>query len=219
MKGIIVSCFDLSCTMLRPWTDAGYECHAVDIQHPAGRSIEGNITKWGMDVFEWENIFMREYESRIDEIKLACFFPPCTDLAVSGARWFAKKEADSPGTRERAMSLVYWSDKMGKRFGCPYFIENPVSVISSEWRKCDFSFHPYQFGGYKGGSGDGYTKKTCLWAGGGFILPRIQPIALDPKTKDRIWKMGPGPDRANLRSKTPEGFARAIFENYSVRNS
>jgi hypothetical protein len=211
---VVISCFDLTCTFLKPWSDAGYECHAVDIQHPTGKTVEGDITKWGMDVFEWEKMFFSELSHLIPRIVFAGFFPPCTDLAVSGARWFQSKEENSPGTRKRAMDLVYWSDKMGKTFKCPYFIENPVSVISSEWRKPNFSFNPFEYGGYEGGEGDGYTKKTCLWTGGGFTLPSKKPIALDPQTHDRIWKMGPSPERQNLRSKTPEGFARAVFETY-----
>lgn len=215
-KGIVISCFDLTCALLKPWARAGYECHAVDMQHPAKKSVEGNITKWGVDVHEWEKIFMEKYRDRLSYIMFAAFFPPCTDLAVSGARWFMSKEQDSPGTRQRAMDLVYWSDRMGRQFGCPYFIENPVSVISTEWRKPDYTFHPYEYGGYDNGKEDGYHKKTCLWTGGGFCLPQKKPIALDPMTADRIWKMPPSPERQNLRSKTPEGFAQAVFEQHSV---
>lgn len=214
-KGIVISCFDLTCALLKPWADAGYECHAVDIQHPKKRSSEGNITRWGMDVYKWEKKFMKKFKDRLPLIVFAAFFPPCTDLAVSGARWFASKETANPGTRQRAMDLVHWSDKMGKKLQCPYFIENPVSVISSEWRKPDHTFHPYEYGGYDGGVEDGYHKKTCLWTGGGFRLPLKRPIPLDPQTSERIWKCPPSPERQNLRSKTPEGFARAVFEEHS----
>lgn len=216
-KGIIISCFDLSCIFLKPWIEAGYECHAIDLQHPKGKTVEGNLTKWGMDVREWEESFFIHYPEKPEGLKkvlVAAFFPPCTDLAVSGARWFAQKEEKNPGTRKRAMDMVFWSDKMGKKLNCPYFIENPVSVISTEWRKSDYSFHPFEFGGYRGGENDGYTKKTCLWTGGGFRLPEKKVIPLDPKTAQRIWKMAPSPERQNLRSKTPEGFSRAIFEAY-----
>lgn len=56
-KGIVFSLFDLSGVLVKPWAEAGYECHIVDLQHPEKMTIEGNITKWGMDVFEWEKIF------------------------------------------------------------------------------------------------------------------------------------------------------------------
>ena len=210
---VVVSCFDLTGTMVKPWAEAGYECHIVDIQHPQKCATEGNVTKWGMDVYEWEPVFFSQHSDKVERVLFASFSPPCTDLAVSGARWFEQKESDNPGTRERAMSLVYWSDRMGKKFGCPYFIENPVSVISSEWRKPDCFFHPYEYGGYVGGSGDGYTKKTCLWTGGQFSLPPKKAIPLDKKTSERIWRMAPSAERQNLRSKTPLGFAQAVFES------
>lgn len=212
---VVISCFDLTGALVKPWADAGYECHIVDIQHKAGTTKEGKITKWGMDVYEWEKLFFRDHEDLVDRVAFAAFFPPCTDLAVSGARWFASKEAENPGTRQRAMDLVYWSNRIGKKLKCPFFIENPVSVISSEWRQPDFWFHPYQYGGYSGGAGDGYTKKTCLWTGNGFRLPSHSPIRLDPLSADRIWKMAPGPERQNERSKTPMGFAQAVFEEHS----
>lgn len=213
-QDVVISCFDVTCAMLKPWSDAGYECHAVDIQHPVGKTVEGNITKWGWDVFEWEKMFRAEHADLLPRIAFASFFPPCTDLAVSGARWFKLKEARNPGTRERAMSMVYWSDKMGRFFGAPYFIENPVSAISSEWRKPDYSFDPYEYGGYKDGETDGYKKKTCLWAGGGFKMPEKRPIALDPDQQGWILKLGPSAERRNLRSMTPKGFARAVFETH-----
>jgi hypothetical protein len=210
---IILSFFDRTGALVKPWADAGYECHIVDIQHPPGQSNEGNICRWGMDVYEWEKRVYPQFQNK--NIVFAAFFPPCTHLAVSGARWFQSKELASPGTRARAMDLVYWSDKIGKSLGCPYFIENPVSVISTEWRKPDFTFHPYEFGGYTGGSNDGYTKKTCLWTGGGFVLPQKKKIEIDANTGNRIHMMGPSSERANLRSETPKGFAQAIFEMYN----
>lgn len=215
-RGIVVSCFDFTGNMVQSWANAGYECHIVDIQHAPGQSREGNIVKWGMDVFQWEKTFFTDHSDLAKRVVFASFFPPCTDLAVSGARWFQEKEAKNPGTRKRAMDLVYWSKRIGEKLRCPYFVENPVSVISSEWRKPDFYIHPYQFGGYAGGKDDGYQKTTCLWVGGGFVLPIEKPIKLDPKIAQKIWRMPPSDDRRNLRSQTPKGFARAIFEKYGM---
>lgn len=201
--------------MVNPWADAGFECHIVDMQHPPGRTQEGNIVKWGMDVYAWEKIFFTEHADTVANVVLAAFFPPCTDLAVSGARWFHEKELKTPGTRELAMDLVYWSNRLGKRLKCPYFIENPISVISSEWRKPDYIFQPFWFGGYDGGENDGYKKTTCVWVGGGFKLPPRRQIELDPKIAEKIWRMPPSANRRNLRSQTPKGFSQAIFEHFS----
>lgn len=216
-KGIIISCFDKTGNMVKPWADAGYECHIVDIQHPDGKTVDGNITKWGMDVKTWEKTFFEENPDTTSHVVFANFFPPCTDLAVSGARWFAEKERKNPGTRKHAMDLVYWSDACGKRLKCPYFIENPVSVISSEWRKPDFTFHPYEYGGYTSRETDGYSKKTCLWTGGGFKMPEKKVVEIHPKLKNKIHYMSPGPERQNKRSATPMGFAQAVFNHYGKK--
>lgn len=215
-KNIVLSLFDLSGIFVQPWADAGYECHIVDIQHPAGVTKHNdNIYKWGMDVKEFAKQFADKYPEKLDNVCFAAFFPPCTDLAVSGARWFKDKEKKNPGTRERAMDLVYWSHEFGESLKCPYFIENPVSVISSEWRKPDFSFDPFEYGGYDNGEEDGYTKRTCLWTSKTFTLPIKKKIKLDAKKKNFIWNMAPSADRQNKRSVTPRGFAQAIYETYS----
>jgi hypothetical protein len=213
-KYIVVSCFDKTGNMVKPWLEKGYECHIIDLQHEKGKTVEGNLIKWGYDVKEWEEIFFKEYFDK-EKIIFASFFPPCTDLAVSGARWFEEKEKQNPGCRKRAMDLVHWSDECGKKLGCPYFIENPVSVISTEWRKPNFTFHPYEFGAYKDGENDGYTKKTCLWTNDKFKLPEKKPIECDPKIKNKIHFAPPSKDRQNIRSATPKGFAQAIFQMYS----
>ena len=203
--------------MIKRWAENGYECHIVDIQHKQGKTVEGNITKWGMDVKEWEEMFFKENPDIKEHVVFAAFFPPCTDLAVSGARWFKEKEQRNPGTRERAMGLVYWSRDCGERLGCPYMIENPVSVISSEWRKPDFSFHPYEYGGYTSEETDGYSKKTCLWTGGGFNIPKKKEVSKHPSLKNKIHFASPGPNRQNIRSETPMGFATAVFEMYNKK--
>jgi hypothetical protein len=146
---IMLSCFDRSTIMARPWADAGYTCYCVDVQHPPGESREGHIIKVGVDVRDW--LPPRE------PLAFAAFFPPCTDVAVSGARWFKDKGL---GALVNALQLFDWSVKMAEWSGCPYMIENPVSTVSTYWRKPDYTFHPYEYG-------DPWAKKTCLWTGGG----------------------------------------------------
>lgn len=196
--------FDYTAAAAKPWADAGYTCYCVDVQHEQGERREGNIIKVGADIHTW-------MPPRGD-IAFVAAFPPCTHLAVSGARWFKGKGlralADSISLFAKAADICEWS-------GAPYFIENPVSTISSYWRKPDYAFDPCDYAGYEDGHDDLYTKKTCLWAGGGFVMP--EPKRLDPSDGSRMHLMPPGPDRQNLRSATPAGFARAVFEaNHAV---
>lgn len=80
---IVVSCFDLTGNMVKPWADAGFTCFCVDIQHPKGETRQDNIIYVGADMREWLPPFR--------PVAFAAFFPPCTDVAVSGARWFKDK--------------------------------------------------------------------------------------------------------------------------------
>lgn len=147
-----MSLFDFSGNMVKPWAEAGYSCLCVDIQHK-GEETNGNITRVGADILE--------YLPPLSEYAAVFAFPPCTHLAVSGARWFAGKGlgalADSIRLFHRAAQICEWS-------GAPYLIENPISTISTYWRKPDYVFDPCDYG-------DPYTKKTCLWTGGGFMMP------------------------------------------------
>ena len=164
------------------------------------------------------------------DVRLILSFPSCTDLAISGARHFQAKAAANPSYRAEAMALVYMARDIGEAYGVPYAIENPVSVISSEWRKPNHIFQPCDFGGYLPEDDtspypdiiparDAYTKKTCLWTGNGFVMPEARPV--DPvKYQDRNglnysalhWKLGGKSLRTkNIRSATPRGFAKAVF--------
>ena len=89
-------------------------------------------------------------------------------------------------------------------------IENPANTLGSYWRTPDSTFHPNEFGGWPGGNGDDYRKRTCLWTGGGFRFPQKRPI--DAFRPLYIHNMPPANDRGDLRSITPHGFAKAVFE-------
>ena len=158
----VISCFDLTGNMVRPWAEAGYLCYCVDIQHPQGEKRQGNIIRVGADMRDWLPPFR--------PITFAAFFPPCTDVAVSGARWFRDKGLFA---LFQSIRLFYSSIRIAEWTRAPYLIENPVSTISTYWRKPDFTFDPCDYAGYPGGENDLYTKKTCLWTGGGFIMPPL----------------------------------------------
>lgn len=206
MKDIAVFLFDYTGVAAQPWLDAGYECWIVDIQHPpaydsGGVTDCGALKKVHADLSHtWMPPFDRS------RIAFVAAWPPCDHLAVSGARWFKgkglRKLSDSIALFATAAEFCEWS-------GAPYMIENPVSSISSYWRKPDCTFSPEQFTGFC--EEDNYTKKTCLWTGGGFVMPEPFQVPGLPAPDDRIHKCPPGADRKNIRSATPRGFAEAVF--------
>lgn len=199
MTPVALFLFDKTAAMAEPWAEAGIDCYCVDIQHPKGETRDGHIIRVGADIHRWVPPLGRP-------IVFAAAFVPCTDMAVSGARWFKGKGlyalADSIALFARAADLLEAS-------GAPYLIENPVSTISSYWRKPDHTFHPWMFADLA--PGDNYTKQTCLWTGGGFVMPAGLSEPLSPPD-NRIHYASPGEERANFRSATPRGFARAAFE-------
>jgi hypothetical protein len=201
-----VSLFDWSAVMLEPWRDAGYTCWAVDTRHPRGHTTrDDGIHLIGHDLSTpWLPPFDR------DDIAFVAAFPPCDHLAVSGARWFKGKGlralASSIELFATAAEFCEWAAESGAR----YMIENPVSTISTYWRKPDHAFSPHHYAGLF--PDDNYTKKTCLWSGGGFVLPEPVFATDGEPPDDRIHKMPPSADRAALRSLTPRGFARAVFD-------
>jgi len=125
--------------------------------------------------------------------------PPCTDLAVSGARHFAAKQAD--GRQERALDFVR------TLLAAPIpkiALENPVSIISSRVRKPYQIIQPWQFG-------HGETKATCFWLKG---LPKLLPTDIVDGREARVHRMAPGPNRWKERSRTFEGIAAAMAEQW-----
>lgn len=127
-------------------------------------------------------------------------FPPCTDLAVSGARHFKAKQADGRQQRSVEFFLAF------TRADCPRIaIENPIGIMSTKYRKPDQIIQPWQFG-------HGETKATCLWLKG---LPLLQPTQVVEGREQRVWRMPPSPERAKLRSKTYPGIARAMAEQWA----
>lgn len=187
--------------MIAPWLDAGYEAVTVDMQEAdrqeAGRAhLVRDVTTL---TAEWI----------IDLAPAMVFaFPPCTDLAVSGARHFRDKGLPR---LINALRIVNACRELCEASGAPYMIENPVSTLSTYWRDADHTFDPADFALYaEDPDSQAYVKKTCLWTGGGFIMP--QRASVPPVLGSKMWRLPPSADRADLRSETPKGFARAVFE-------
>jgi len=207
-RGVVLSLFDRTGNMVRPWARAGYECIAVDTQNDG--TTEEHV---GRGVIYHIEADIREYLPPRTTFRIAFAFPPCTNLAVSGARWFEQKGidglADGLELVERAKRLLEWTD-------APWMLENPVSTISTYWREPDYTFHPYEYDPYTDAD-ETYRKKTCLWTSSGFCMPSPHPEA--PKDgDDRIHKMPPSDDRGEQRSETPTGFAKAVFESNQMED-
>lgn len=208
-KGIIICLCDITGVMAQPWIEEGYEAILVDPQHPEGVHVDGPVTRVGHIIDHpatWEVLRRAVATGRV---VFVMGFPPCTDLAVSGARWFETKRKADPAFQFKAMHVVWQCQIIGEMSGAPWAVENPVSQISSLWRKPDDTFNPVDFTGHC--ANDNYTKKTCLWTGGNFIMPAAFRDDTLPPPDDRIHKCAPGPERANIRSATPLGFAIAVF--------
>lgn len=126
---------------------------------------------------------------------LGVFHPPCTHLAVSGARHFAGKQAS--GVQQEALEFV--GILMASRIKS-WALENPISIISSHFRKPDQIIQPWQFG-------HGETKATCLWLKG---LPKLVPTNIVDGREARVHNMSPGPNRWKERSRTYQGIADAM---------
>ena len=178
----------------------GHEAYSCDIQECSGGHPEWHI--FG-DV-------VPELQKHWDMI---IAFPPCTDLAVSGAAWFEQKRKD--GRQQASIDFfMLFANANCERIA----IENPVGIMSSQWRKPDQIIQPYWFG-------DEAQKTTCLWLKG---LPKLEPTKMvgkgefithkSGKTKPKwfadAFKLSPS-ERRKVRSKTFDGIAQAMAEQWA----
>jgi hypothetical protein len=134
---------------------------------------------------------------RLDEWDLLIAHPPCTHLAVSGARWFSKKEWEQDAALEFVRDLL----------NAPIYriaLENPISIISSRIRKPDQIIQPWQFG-------HGEIKATCLRLKN---LPPLQPTQIVEGRIARVHREPPSPERWKNRSRTLQGIADAMAEQW-----
>lgn len=159
---------------------------------------------WSCDLLECESSHEWHIQGDVLEVlnrnwDLMIAHPPCTHLAVSGARWFAEKHA------EQEIALMFVRRLM--EAPVPRIaIENPVSIISSRIRKPDQIIQPWMFG-------HGETKATCLWLKG---LPKLTPTSIVDGRSSRVHHMPPGPDRWKNRSRTYQGIADAMAEQWGL---
>ena len=168
--------------------EAGHDAMSCDLQptDKPGPHYQGSV----LDVIDypWD---------------LAIFHPPCTHTSVSGSRHFEAKRMDG---RQQAgvsffMQLVRRSEHIQKTV-----FEQPISIMSSLYRKPDQIIQPWQFG-------HGETKATCLWLKG---LPLLQPTEIVEGREARIHRMPHSPYRWKERSKTYQGIAEAMAAQWGA---
>lgn len=157
---------------------------------------------WSCDLLPTEGDPQWHHEGDVFDIlndswDLMIAHPPCTHLAVSGARWFKDKLVEQAEALEFVRRLLDAPiDKIA--------LENPISIISSRIRKPTQIIQPWQFG-------HGETKATCLWLKN---LPPLVPTKIVDGREARVHKMAPGPDRWKERSRTYQGIADAMAEQW-----
>lgn len=205
---VLIACEE-SQTVCIAFRERGHEAYSCDIQKPSGGHPEWHILGNALGFLELHGGVVSTMDGKVHHIgkwDLLIAHPPCTHLAVSGMRWF------SEGTKP--LSLKYDAAAFFLKFAeAPIehiAIENPVSVMSTLYRKPDQIINPWQFGHPE-------QKKTCLW------LKNLPPLretnnvyeymmTLPEKERARIWWLGSG--HAKERSKTFHGIAEAMAEQW-----
>ena len=171
---ILVACEE-SQAVCKEMRRLGHEAYSCDII-----PCSGGHPEWHLQVDALEMLKMRW--------DMIIAFPPCTNLAVSGARYFKEKQAD--GRQQASIEFfMQFANADCKRIA----IENPIGIMSTRYRKPDQIIQPWQFG-------HGETKATCLWLKG---LPKLQPTDIVEGREQRVWKMPPGPERAAEAAERP----------------
>lgn len=215
----ILLLFEHSGLAAQPFTERGFNTAIVDLKN-AAKNDRATYTLQ-LDILANEQILL-DYAS---EARLVIGMPPCTDLAVSGAKHFERKAWIDPNFQKKAMSLFRSPERIanGKT---PFVIENPKSMASTFWRKPNAIIHPFEYGGYLPEDDkhpdwpeyiyprDAYPKETMLWFGNGFELPAKKRIEQQSIYSGTFKKLGGKSEKTKeIRSASPRGFFVALAEN------
>lgn len=185
---VLVAC-EFSGVVRRAFRKRGHNAWSCDLL-PSDDDSEFHIV---------DDVFMHLHGAGPKAYDLIIAHPPCTDLAVSGARYFKKKKEDGRQGKSIKFFMMFfqdWSEKL-----C---VENPISIMSTVFRKPDQIIQPWMFG-------HGETKATCLWLKG---LPKLLPTNVVDGREPRVHKLPPSKDRWKLRSITYQGIADAMAEQW-----
>lgn len=224
----VLSLCDYSGRWAQPYADAGHNVYLVDPKHSAPANacfkdsiwtIDRNVRKVSDTVRGFINLYKQGWfgDTHFDVILMA---PPCTAFASSGARWFADKDKD--GRTEEGVQIV--RDCLEAVELCKpkiWALENPVGRIARvvpELGKWKLIFNPCDYAGFADEPHkEAYTKRTCIWGNFNPDLPTssVEPIYYYKGGKRGSWRWanlgGKSARTKELRSNTPEGFARAFF--------
>lgn len=183
---ILVAC-EFSGIVRQAFTKLGHDAWSCDIlpSELPGRHIQDDVRDV-LNNSRWKTFW---------DMMIA--FPPCTHLAVSGARWFKNKREEQ---KEAIEFFLFLANSSIPKIA----IENPIGIMSTLYRKPDQIIQPWQFG-------HGETKATCLWLKN---LPKLTPTNIVEGREQRIHKMPPGPNRGKERSRTYRGIAKAMSEQW-----
>ncbi len=198
---LILICCEESQAITIAFRKAGHEAYSCDLQECSGGHPE-----WHLQMDALKAIKLKKWD-------LVIAHPPCTYLTISANRWYKDQPARKSGVLVGAARRA--ARKEAVRFFMEFVgadvprmaIENPIGIMSTEYRKPDQIIQPWQFG-------HGETKATCLWLKG---LPLLVPTNIVEGREQNIWKMSPTKDpneRAKMRSKTYEGWADAMAEQW-----
>lgn len=198
---VLVSCEESQAVCIA-FRNMGHDAYSCDKQDCSGGHPEWHIKGDALDEIN------KDYDLKIS-------FQPCTDLAVSGARWFKNKRLSGEQQQSITFFLNIW-----RKSNCS---ENPIGIMNNgkyikKWFPKLYEYaifigfpfkptqiiQPWQFG-------HGETKSTCLWLRD---LPKLNVTNIVEGREQKVWKMPPGPERAKLRSKTFTGIAKAMAEQW-----
>ena len=183
---VLVGC-EFSQVVTKAFRDRGFEAYSCDLL-----PTEGN-PDWHIQT-DLRNLIHQYITEKPD---LLITFPPCTYLAVSGARWFKERRKEQKAALDFVRFIL--------NAPIPHIaLENPIGVISTAIRKPDQIIQPWMFG-------HGEMKATCLWLKN---LPKLQPTNIVEGREGRVWKESPGKDRWKRRSRTYPGIAEAMADQW-----
>jgi len=234
MRPTILFLFNTSHYAPAPWIEDGrFNCVSVDYDdtdHSGAHKepIEGH-TVLNIDLSQegaLEAVQGQLLARKMSMPSLVLSFAPCTDMAVSGAAHFARKLEADPQCQQKAVRMA----RLAEKFGCAYAVENPISILASLWRKPNHYWHPW-FYADRCPTGphpefpelipeqDMYNKKSCLWTGNGFVLPKQTNMVppLEKVNPGHRWLGGKSARTKYIRSLTPRGFSQAVYECNSTR--